>query len=123
MALSYGFLPTLQDLTIWGNSSFAGVAQDKFGTCHHLRFLRLLCLFTISGPAANGGWYMGPQGFANVPNLSCLTQLTALCLDLPKIADDSALDWIWPLTQLRELSLGSKHNMQIGPSLTELSQP
>ena len=122
----YGFVSTLQHLKMVGKSDFEGVQGPGLAACQMLKSLTLLDDSLVTGAFADSSWRIVQDGYhpVQVPsNMSSLTQLTALHLHFPRNLQQSQFPyWIWQLSRLQRLLLYSACNMEIGPSLTMLSQ-
>lgn len=124
--LNCGFISTLQTLHLF--DSIIGVHSSGLGACASLKELVLLdaTVVAASADAAEGidnAWHMIEGVPTRVPaNLSNLTQLTSLALQLPRTGVPSDLDWVYDLKNLKDLNLQSEQDMVLCASLTNLSQ-
>ena len=116
---AFAFFPTLHSLSVFDGGIFR--KHSSLPHCKNLQSLTLEGATCIGGFGAST-WRMWTAKPIKVPAaVSSLTKLTTLQLSLHDAATESACDWIWQLTQLKELFLECPHKMQIGASLTRLS--
>lgn len=105
------FISTLQSL-IASNGGILGAERSALPHCQHLQYLDLGGETWIGGSSIADTWRMVRGSSIEVPAaMFSLTKLTTLQLHLHGGAAESTLDWIWQLTQLKELILHCPHKM------------